>query len=383
VDQKKKILVFVDWYLPGYKAGGPIRSIANMYSQLKNDYTFRIVTSNLDLYEAKPYSTVASDQWTKGPDGCDVLYLSTAKQNYKEISKIIHEERADYIYLNSVFSKVFTLFPLLVRKRHFPVRKVIIAPRGMLGKGALQIKPIKKKIFLFWMKMTGLFNSVRWHASSTVEEKEVKNIFGKNANTKVALNLSLGRALIPFQRKKEIGKVKFAFLSRISFKKNLQGTLSLLARTSPQNQIQFDIYGPIEDQEYWNSCEKLMASLPSHVKANYKGAIQNEMVADTLKNYHFSILLTFNENFGHSIVESMAAGCPVILSDQTPWKNLEAKKAGWDLKLQDENKILEVLNTASRMDQETFDYWSRETQEFAKQIIFDAQSIQQHKELFS
>lgn len=383
VNQKKKILIFVDWYLPGYKAGGPIRSIANMYSQLKNDYDFRIVTSDLDLHEEIPYPNVKSDQWTKGPDGCDVLYLSQAKRNYTEIVKILKEERADYIYLNSVFSKVFTLYPLLARKRHFPVRKVILAPRGMLGAGALQIKPLKKKVFLAWMKITGLCSTIRWHASSETEEAEVKKVFGKNASTKVALNLSEGREIKSIKKIKKRGEMKIAFLSRISSKKNLEGTLQFLAKTSAQHQIQFDIFGPIEDTNYWSKCEALIRSIPKHIKVNYKGAIANNQVAETLKNYHFSILLTFNENFGHSIIESMAAGCPVIISDQTPWRDLEKSLAGWDIALNDENKILQVLHQAAEMDEETFNDWNLAAQKFATQIIFHPQSIQQHKELFS
>lgn len=383
VNQKKKILIFVDWYLPGFKAGGPIRSVANMYSQLKNDYDFRIVTSDLDLHETTPYPTVKSDQWTKGPDGCDVLYLSQAKRNYNEIVKILKEERADFIYLNSVFSKVFTVYPLLARKKHFPVRKVILAPRGMLGEGALQIKAGKKKVFLTWMKITGLCSTIRWHASSEAEEAEVKKIFGNKASTKVALNLSEGREIKYIKKLKKKGEMKIAFLSRISFKKNLEGTLELLTKTSANHQIQFDIFGPIEDANYWSKCEALIRTMPKHVKVNYKGAIANNQVTETLKNYHFSILLTFNENFGHSIIESMAAGCPVIISDQTPWRDLEKRLAGWDLALNDENKILQVLHQAAEMDDESFEEWNQSAQKFASKIIFHPQSIQQHKELFS
>ena len=83
VNQKKKILIFVDWYLPGYKAGGPIRSIANMYSQLKNEYDFLIVTSDMDLHEATPYANIISDRWTKGPDGCEVIYFTGMAHRFR------------------------------------------------------------------------------------------------------------------------------------------------------------------------------------------------------------------------------------------------------------------------------------------------------------
>lgn len=42
---------------------------------------------------------------------------------------------------------------------------------------------------------------------------------------------------------------------------------------------------------------------------------------------------TFNENYGHAIVESFVAGLPVVISDRTPWRNLEKINAGWDIPL--------------------------------------------------
>ncbi|MBL7924537.1 MAG: glycosyltransferase [Bacteroidia bacterium] len=383
MNRKKKILVFVDWYLPGYKAGGPIRSVANMVSQLRDEYDFRIVTSDTDLHEEKPYAGIKKGEWTKGPDGCDVLYLPAEKRNYKEIESIIREERADFIYLNSVFSKVFTIYPLLVRKRHFPVRKVILAPRGMLGAGALKIKGTKKKLFLLWSKISGLCRNIRWHASSVEEEKEIRKVFGKNANVSVALNLSKSRSLVFNQRVKKPGWIKAVFLSRISYKKNLEGTLQLLRQARQGLEIEFDIYGPVEDMEYWRCCEELIKSMPSHVRVLYKGALPNEKVEETLQQYHVSFLLTFNENFGHSIIESMAAGCLAFISDQTPWKGLEKARAGWDIPLRDEKKIAEALEHVIRMDQAEYDTWCRSAIAYADRVINQSESLQQHRALFS
>lgn len=383
MSEKKKILVFVDWYLPGYKAGGPIRSVANMCGHLKNEYHFRIVTANTDLHESTPYKNIQSDTWTKGPDGTEVLYLSASHRRYKDIQRIITEERADIIYLNSVFSKTFTLFPLMVRKRHFPTRKVVLAPRGMLGSGALNIKPLKKKLFLLNAKIMGLYRNIRWHTSSEAESKEVQHIFGKTANTTVALNLSQPRELKAHQRTKTPGIIRAAFLSRISYKKNLEGTLKILSALPSSIQVEFDIYGPIEEPEYWKRCEDLIQQMPSHIKVNYKGAIANEKVTESLKEYHLSILLTFNENFGHSIVESLAAGCPVLLSDQTPWKNLSTQQAGWEYPLAQEENIRTSLIQLGEMDQSTFNQWSNGALKLAEKIIRNPESIQQHHILFS
>lgn len=380
--EKKKILVFVDWYLPGYKAGGPIRSVANMCSRLRHLYDFRIVTADTDLHDTTPYPGIPSGRWTTGPDGTPVLYLAARERTSARIRQIITEERADIIYLNSVFSKAFTLYPLLVRKKYFPGRTVALAPRGMLGQGALDIKPLKKKLFLTWARFSGLFHQVRWHASSAAEAAEISKVFGRQATIFTALNMSPERKLETVRRKKEPDSLRLVFLSRISHKKNLTGALKLVAQLPAHLRVVFDIYGPAEEPEYWKTCEALMAQLPRHIAVQYHGAVANSDVHRVLQQYHVSILLTFHENFGHSIVESLAAGCPVLLSDQTPWHQLSERKAGWEFPLNDENGPFTALVEAAKMDQATFDAWSDGALQLADYIINHPEAIQQHQQLF-
>lgn len=382
MESKKKILVFVDWYLPGFKAGGQIRTVANMVAYMKDEFDFWIVTSDTDLHEADAYPGIVSDKWINGPDGSQVIYLSEGKRNYKTIKSIILEARADVIYLNSVFSKTFTLYPLMVRKRHLPVRRLVLAPRGMLGKGAMQIKSLKKKSFLFWARLTGLYRNVRWHASTVNEEAEIRRVFPGAGTVNVALDLSEPREITFKAREKIPGKLNMVFLSRISPKKNLDMALQLLASVSKQSSVVFDIYGPVEDPAYWKQCEALINAMPSHVRVSYKGSIPNTQVATVLQHYHLSILLTFNENFGHSIIESMVAGCPVLLSDQTPWRNLTAEKAGWDIALNDEAAIQQAIEEMTGMNQHEFDQWSKNAMEYARKVIFNPHDIEQNRKLF-
>lgn len=379
---RKKILVFVDWYLPGYKAGGQIRSVANMVAYMKDEFDFWIVTSDTDLHDDRPYEGIITDAWTNGPDGSNVIYLSEANRNYKSIKKVILEARADVIYLNSMFSKAFTLYPLLIRKRHLPVRKVVLAPRGMLGQGAIQIKSLKKKFFLLWARLTGLYRNIRWHASTLHEEAEIRRFFPRAEPVTVALDLSDPREISFKGREKRPGELRAVFLSRISPKKNLETTLRLLSSVSKNSRVVFDIYGPLEEPEYWKQCEERMRSMPANVSVHYKGVIKNEEVTKVLQGYHLSILLTLNENFGHSIIESMAAACPVLLSDQTPWRDLEAKKAGWDIPLSDEGAIMKALERMTGMGQHEFDEWSRYAFEYARNVIFNPHDIEQNRKLF-
>lgn len=380
---KLKILVFIDWYLPGYKAGGPIQSVANIISQLNTDFDFKVITSDTDLNETQPYSTIKSNAWNTLNDGTQVYYFSKKQQSYRNLKRLMLSETFDIIYTNSLFSKFFTIFPLLIAKFNFKKCKLIVAPRGMLGEGALQLKAQKKKYFINAAKIAGIYANVTWHASTSLEADEIKNVFGADAKVVVALNLSKSRLIKPVSRIKEVGKLKLVFVSRISPKKNLLAVSRYLAAMDSRVQIEFDYYGPIDDKIYFEQCAKGFSMLPANVKATYMGAIEPLLITTTLSNYHFSILPTLNENFGHSIVESWVAGCPVIISDQTPWKNLEQQKVGWDITLQNEDAFINTLKKCCQMQQNEFDEWSNAAYRFSEQIINNADAITQNKNLFS
>jgi glycosyltransferase involved in cell wall biosynthesis len=380
MENKKHILVCIDWYLPGYKAGGPIRSCANIVAALKDDFYFSVITSDTDFSDETPYSNIKSNSWNFTEDGTRVYYFSKQNLSFNSISKVIAEEKPDILYMNSFFSEQFTLFPLLYAKGKIP--HVIIAPRGMLGKGALELKSFKKKIFIRLMIWLGAYKNVRWHASTPQEEKEIKNVLGKKAEVHVALNLSSIKIVDGVLKNKVANELKMVFFSRVSQKKNLHLMLELLKKVNSNFKIIFDIYGTLEDNAYWQQCEKLMAELPAHIIANYKGVVASEKIPDVFLNYHVSILPTMHENYGHSIVESFAQGVPVIISDQTPWKNLYGIKAGWDFALKIPDKFLHAIESCAEMNQETYNQWQQGALNYAQKILYNDEVLKQNKLLF-
>ena len=58
---RPKVLVFVDWYSPGYKAGGPVRSMVNLVAHMNDSIDFHIVTSDTEYTESTPYEGITSD----------------------------------------------------------------------------------------------------------------------------------------------------------------------------------------------------------------------------------------------------------------------------------------------------------------------------------
>lgn len=380
--EKRRIGVLIDWYLPGYKAGGPIRSCANIIAHLKNDFNFSVITSDSDFGDTESYGNIKSNEWNLRQDGTRVFYFSKWKANYQALKNILRKEKFDVLYMNSLFSVYFTLFPLMVARFNKLNCRLIVAPRGMLGKGALKIKPVKKKLFLFIARILGLYKKVIWHASTEQEKKEIINYFSNKAVVVVALNLSSPVQPEFISRKKEKGKLNLVFFSRISVKKNLHLVFEFLSKLPPRCNVNFDFYGLREDADYWKLCEDAMAALPENITASYQGTLTNEELKKVLANYHFSILPTMHENFGHSIIESFAAGCPAIISNQTPWHELEKNKCGWDISLDDKAKFVSAIEKACMMNQQEFNVWSKAALNMAQKITLNNTAINQNRELF-
>ncbi len=147
--------------------------------------------------------------------------------------------------------------------------------------------------------------------------------------------------------------------------------------------VRFEIYGPIEELDYWEQIKSQIAVLPENIEVIYKGAINHNDVDKAFVDNHFLFFPTLNENFGHVIVESFSSGCPVIISNMTPWLNLDEKKVGWDIDLSDRTRFVEVLNKCGAMSQEEYNVWSESAYRFAEMIKINREVIEQNRLLFS
>ncbi len=382
MNPEKKILLFIDWYLPGYKAGGPIRSCANLVTRLRSRFEFRVVTGDTDLDDTVPYAGIRSNDWNIREDGTAVWYFSGEKKTYANIRNLLLREKFDILYMNSFFSVPFTLLPLLAMRLNRIPGRVIIAPRGMMGKGSLRIKPLKKKLFILAARLTGLFRGVSWHASTPEEVQDIRTVFGPRAVIRQARNLTEPRQMVKHHRVKTRGHLKLFCLARISPVKNILAIFRYLERTPVSDIIVLHLYGTLEEAEYVKQCKSQAALLGDRITVEFRGPIENGRIQEMAREYHFMILPTMNENFGHAIVESLVAGCPVIISDRTPWKNLVSRQAGWDIPLEQEELFAEAIHQAAQMDQVTYQNWSEGASQLGEEIISDEEAVRENIELF-
>jgi glycosyltransferase involved in cell wall biosynthesis len=98
---------------------------------------------------------------------------------------------------------------------------------------------------------------------------------------------------------------------------------------------------------YWKECQKLMANLPENVSVNYLGSVNPTEVVNIFSCYDLFLLPTAGENYGHVIAESLTAGTPVLISTETPWRNLQADGLGWDIDLAQMDSFVEIIEMAA------------------------------------
>lgn len=378
-----KVLTLQNYYLPGHRGGGPIRAISNMIAALDGDAGFWVVTNDRDLGVNDPYPMVPRGQWTSvGP--ANVLYIDPL-HSLGTIWRLLRGFDHDILYLNSVFERRYSLWPLLLRR--FGLirdRLTILAPRGELGRNALAIKGGRKRALLAAAMRIGLYDNLVWHATSHTEVADIARFLeqyrcpGRIFQADDIVDTE--KHTPPLAAPKAPGHARLIYLSRIVPKKNLLFALSVLRQV--HSRVTFDIYGPREDQRYWARCESAIAALPPNITVNYCGVLPHDRVLDTFGQYDLFFFPTLNENFGYAVFEALKAGCPVLLSNETPWEEAAKCGAGWILPLGDARPFADRIEEVAKRGDVAQRAQSALAREYAARVSADPSAVSGHRDLF-
>lgn len=350
--KKPTILILTEHYLPGYKGGGPIRSISNIVSNLGEHFSFKIITRDRDMADQSKYSGIEQNKWVK-INGASVFYVSPMQLTPLGMLRIIKRTHFDAIYINSFFSFLFSIVPVLaIKAKVLHKSPLILAPRGEFSEGALGIKKNKKTLYIKLAKAARIYNNICWQATSINEKNDIRKVLGDTAKIiKIVPNLTPSPLAIsdlvdklPSHKDK---KLKIIFLSRISRKKNLDYAIRILKKVV--SNVEFNIFGVKEDLMYLNECKNLARGAPNNVSINFMGGLSHHKVSKKMGEHDLFFFPTRGENFGHVIFEALAAGTPVLISDQTPWKDIEEKGAGWQFPLNRTDLFISAIELNSKM----------------------------------
>jgi glycosyltransferase involved in cell wall biosynthesis len=323
--------VFTRSYPPAYLAGGPARSVHALVETLHEDFAFAVITPAFDGSARQTMESVEPGRWSTSGQ-VRIWYEASRRIAPRTVATLIRQSRPQVIYLNSFFDYRFTVLPLLAARVTARRARILLAPRGELSPGALALKRRKKRVFISVFKLLRLHRSVSWHASTDQEKAEIDTEFGTDLNVHVALNLRTGlfgdetvRPQSQDARSRHSRSV--VFFSRITPKKNLLAVIRALSFV--ENDTHLSIAGPVDDTAYWKKCLEAVNEMREPGLVRYTGPVLAQDVVPFLRRFDLFVLPTFGENFGHAVLESLAAGTPVIVGRDTPWQQIEDSGAGW------------------------------------------------------
>lgn len=340
-----KILIVMEGFFPGKKYGGPPVSIDNFCTLMKEHQCY-IVTRDHDLFENERYSNITKG-WNKR-ENCKVIYLNDKQYNKRNFEKVILKIKPDILYLQGLFQSC--VFPCLQLAKNHNI-KVLLAPRGELCSGAFNLKKYKKLPYIEFLRLMGLTKNVHFQSTSEEETEAINKLLGCSMDRIHRLDNIPSISRKEYQRREKIpGKGRFIFLSRIHPKKNLLSAIKYF--NDVEGEAIFDIYGSIEDEAYWHECKAAIKVLPKHIKCEYKGLVSHEQVHEVFSQYDAFLFPTLSENYGHVIAESLLVGTPVIISDQTPWNDVEINNAGFVCVLSDDENFIKAIESVINDDKD-------------------------------
>lgn len=367
---RPKVLITIPWFLPAFRAGGPIRSVANLIESFP-EAEYYIYTSDTDVNGAM-LDNVVSNEWVPYNDRTQVWYAGPGKisQNLLKQTELL---KPDVLLMIGLYSWHYTLVPLIYCK----VKKKIISVRGMLHPGALSRKKLKKRLFLKGFRLFELQYKASFHATDSKEKEFIHNHLGETANVFVAANFPT--ILQKMQLPEKAETLKLISICLVSPMKNILLILDALQQVSTP--VEYSIYGSIKDEEYWMKCKNAIKNLPTHISVRHEGELPPAKLNEALSDSHVFILPSESENFGHAIYEALSAGRPVITSEFTPWKGLKAANAGINVPLE-KGPIAEAITFFATLSDLELERWSQGASDYASNNVDKEKTIAGYRSMF-
>ena len=380
-----RITVFTRGYPPAHLMGGPPRSLFALVEALAADFRFSVITSAFDDPAAGPMPTVKQGQWSTFGHAM-IWYERRYRISAWRTATLLKETEPQLVYLNSFFDYRFTILPLLISRMTSRKTHVVLAPRGEFSVGALALKWRKKRIYITAFRILGLHRAITWHASTGQEKADIERVFGTGARSHVAINLrtdlSVGREDQYDDRRSGMDPhyCSLVFFSRIVPMKNV--TTAIRAMPLVRGKARLSIAGPVEDARYWDECLDLIDNIGNPEMIKYVGAIPADEAISFLGRFDLFVFPTLGENFGHVVFESLAAGTPVILGNDTPWHQIETAGAGWICDPVTPEAVAELIERFLVLDEDARMRMRTAARDLARQVLNDPRGVDANRAMF-
>jgi glycosyltransferase involved in cell wall biosynthesis len=244
-----------------------------------------------------------------------------------------HLREFDVVHMHSLY-----LFHDLVTGHFCRTQGIpyLMMPHGALDPYIYRRHRWRKKVMESLFENRNIKQAAALHFTCEEEKRLAAPYVGKTSGVVMPLGLDLREYenLPPpgeFRRRfsEVLGKRIILFLGRLNFIKGLDIMVKAFARVAREREdIHLVLAGPA-DPGYEEKVRGWLAAEGMLARATFTGMLRGEEKLAVLRDADLFVLPSLSENFGIAVIEAMACGLPVIISDQVKiWREVEAAEAG-------------------------------------------------------
>ena len=268
-------------------------------------------------------------------DGYQIRYFRCAPfRRYKFSIGLLrwlskHAKEFDLVHIHALFSPVSTAAATIARRQHLPN---ILRPLGTLDPADIQKKRYLKQIYAALWERPNLSGATAIHFTSDQEAKISKRFGVMTRDLILPLGVNLPASTTPRTLICDSATPLILFMSRIDRKKGLDLLIPALEQLLAEGRsFRFILAGSNpQDPEYERSIRRRIQSSPLGQQTTITGFISGDAKLRLLRSADLFVLPSYYENFGIAVAEAMAAGIPVLISDQVHiWRDIERSESGW------------------------------------------------------
>jgi len=333
-----RVLHIVPSYIPAYRYGGPIQSVHLLNKRLSEiGVAIDVYTTNAGLENR---NDILINRWVD-LDGTRVKYFNYyGYEHYTFSPRLFFEslkeaDSYDLVHITAVWN-----FPVLAGSIASLLRKkpYVISTRGAIYEKAVNLKSKNKKLLYYHLAAQHYLKRASALHFTTKDEREKVLSYLKLDNKSVVIpngiDLSLYHSLPPegiFREKYPLLKDKkyILFLGRITPIKGLDILINAfkeISRVDPD--IVLVIAGP-DAEGYGKEVKGLLHEYGIFDRVLFTGMLTGDDKLSAYRDADIFVLSSYSENFGMSVVEAMACGKPVIISDKVGiHQEVEQNRAG-------------------------------------------------------
>ena len=312
-----RVLHVVPTYLPALRYGGPVRSIHGLCRALaRRGHDVHVFTTNvdgpgeLDVPLGIPVDVEGVKVWYF-PTVLRRIYRSPAMKK----ALAAHVAEFDFVHLHSIFLWPTWAAARMAARKNIPYA---VAPRGMLVKELIRRKSrLAKTAWIFLIEKITLRNAAFVHYTTQREESEARRVGillppGVVIPNGLDVEDTVGADDADSGERSAEAEAPLLYLGRVSWEKGLDRLIPALTSVPGVTLL---IAGN-DENAYRDTLQALAERCGVRDRIQFLGAVGELEKRELLRAASMLVLPSYSENFGNVVLEAMALGCPVVVTEE-------------------------------------------------------------------